>query len=225
MDLLLAIFDVIGTIAFAISGAVCAIRHRMDLFGVLFLAVITATGGGMLRDLIMGNIPPVMFRNPIYVFLATLTGLAVFLFTLFSRRADPSRLHRAGRVFEPFLFWSDTLGLAAFTVDGAMLGIASSHGDNLFFDTTLAFLTGVGGGLLRDLLCAQKPDIFTKHVYALASIIGGLAASLVIDLAGAKNTGMVTGFLLVILIRFLARHFRWNLPRISPSESDSSASS
>lgn len=216
MDMLLAIFDVIGTIAFAISGAVCAIRHRMDLLGVLFLSVITATGGGMMRDLIMGTTPPVMFRDPVYVLLAALTALPVFFLTA-KTRALPKKLHH---FFEDLLFWSDTLGLAAFTVDGALIGLRSDYGGSLFFVTTLAFLTGVGGGLLRDLLCARKPDIFTKHVYALASIAGGLLTAVLIDVFHQQNAGMVAGFGTVVLIRFLARHFRWNLPRIELGESN-----
>lgn len=209
---LLVIFDYFGTIAFAISGAITAVRHKMDIFGINMLAVTTATGGGMMRDIIMGNFPPQMFRNPIYVLTAAVTANILF-FILRIRHAKvlPQNI---SHVYEATLFWFDTLGLAAFTVDGAMIGIRSDYGSNLFLITALSFLTGVGGGLLRDILAGETPAIFRKHIYALASIAGGLFIG-ILSLAGIPgNISMACGFLAVLLIRYCARRFLWNLPKI-----------
>lgn len=209
---LLVIFDYFGTIAFAISGAITAVRHKMDIFGINMLAIITATGGGMMRDIIMGNLPPQMFRNPVYVLTAAVTANIVFL--ILRARRTKVLPQNISRVYETTLFWFDTLGLAAFTVDGAMIGIHSDFGGNLFLITALSFLTGVGGGLLRDILAGETPAIFRKHIYALASIAGGLFIG-ILSLAGLHDDiSMACGFLLVLLIRYCARRFLWNLPKI-----------
>ncbi|MGI6116929.1 MAG: trimeric intracellular cation channel family protein [Bilifractor sp.] len=208
MNLLIS-FDFCGTIAFAISGAITAIDHRMDIFGVNMLAITTATGGGMLRDIIMGNLPPVMFRNPVYVLGAAITANVVFLL---SRKWHHVPEHLT-YWYDLLLFWFDTVGLAAFTVDGALLGLDSRYGSNLFFVTVLAFLTGVGGGLLRDVFSGQVPYIFCKHVYAVASIAGGLLTGIFICAGVTRWIGTAAGFVTVILIRYLARKFEWNLPR------------
>ncbi|MGI6106325.1 MAG: trimeric intracellular cation channel family protein [Lachnospiraceae bacterium] len=220
----LVLFDFLGTIAFAISGAITAIRHRMDIFGVNILAVVTATGGGMLRDIIIGDFPPKAFRDPFYVLVSMATANAVFVFLYFRQG---KRLEKGGnekklpvsisQVYEETLFWLDTLGLGAFTVDGVIIGINAGKTDGLFFITFLGVLTGVGGGVLRDLLAGETPAIFVKHIYALAAISGGLLTAILYRISAPHSVCMISGFLAVLLIRWLARHFRWNLPRIGRS--------
>ena len=147
-EVLILIFDLVGTIAFAISGALVGVGKRMDLFGTIVLAVCTATGGGVLRDLMVGNIPPYMFRNPLFVGIAALVALVVF-FLVYLHTKMPKIL---STVYDKMLFWFDTLGLAAFTVDGVMVGIRKGYEDNVFLLVFLGFLTAVGGGTLRDVL-------------------------------------------------------------------------
>ena len=207
-EVLLLIFDLIGTIAFAISGALVGVGKRMDLFGTIVLAICTATGGGVLRDLMVGNIPPYMFRNPLFVGIAALVALVVF-FLLYLHTKMPKIL---SMVYDKMLFWFDTLGLAAFTVDGVMVGIRRGYGDNVFLLVFLGFLTAVGGGTLRDVLAGRIPDIFLKHIYAVAAIAGGMTLTLTRPL-GARIS-MILGFGVVIALRCLAAHYRWNLPRI-----------
>lgn len=207
-EVLLLIFDLIGTIAFAISGALVGVGKRMDLFGTIVLAVCTATGGGVLRDLMVGNIPPYMFRNPLFVGIAALVALVVF-FLLYLHTKMPKIL---SMVYDKMLFWFDTLGLAAFTVDGVMVGIRRGYEDNAFLLVFLGFLTAVGGGTLRDVLAGRIPDIFLKHIYAVAAIAGGMTMTLTRFL-GARIS-MILGFGVVIALRCLAAHYRWNLPRI-----------
>ena len=207
-EALVVVFDLIGTIAFAISGALVGVNKKMDLFGTLVLAVSTACGGGVIRDLIVGSIPPAMCRNPMYMGIASLVAAVVF-FLVYLHTKMPERL---APVYDKLLFWFDTLGLAAFTVDGVMVGIRCGYGDNVFLLVFLGFLTAVGGGTLRDVLADRIPDIFLKHIYAVAAIAGALLLTLTRPLG--DNPSMILGFSLVIALRCLAAHYRWNLPRI-----------
>ena len=207
---LLFLFDLIGTIAFAISGAFVAIGKEMDIFGVNVLAVTTACGGGLMRDLIIGSTPPQMFRNPFFVIVAVVVANVVFLL-MFLHRHMPRKV---AVLYDSMLFWFDTLGLAAFMVDGVMAGMAIGYGDNAFLICFLGFITAVGGGALRDVLAGRMPDIFRKHIYAVAAIAGAILMVAVMRLFGSQQMAMVSGFLLVLILRKLAAHYRWNLPKV-----------
>jgi uncharacterized membrane protein YeiH len=117
-------------------------------------------------------------------------------------------------IYDKGLFISDTLGLAAFMVDGVMIGANFGYEDDLFLLVFLGFITGVGGGVLRDVLSNQMPAIFVKHVYALPVIVGGIVMVIMHDLMHTWSAAMVISFALVILLRFMARHFLWNLPKV-----------
>ena len=211
---LLFLFDLIGTIAFAISGAFVGIRKEMDIFGVNVLAVTTACGGGLMRDLIIGSIPPQMFRNPFFVMVAIVVANVVFLLMYLHRHMP----RKVVPLYDKLLFWFDSLGLAAFTVDGVMAGIAMGYGDNVFLICFLGFLTAVGGGALRDVLAGQTPDIFRKHIYAVAAIAGAVLMAGLLRLIGSQQIAMVGGFLQVPVLRYLAARFLWNLPKVKMEE-------
>ncbi len=202
--------DLVGTIAFAISGGMAAVRKNMDIFGVNILAVITATGGGMFRDIVIGKVPPLMFQNPAYVAIAVITANILFCF-LYSRRTLPM----PAKWGESLLFWFDTLGLAAFTVDGVFAGIRAGHGEKLFLITFLGVVTGVGGGALRDICADEMPQIFVKHVYAMASVAGALATACMWRWTGTENLPAFFGAGTVILLRYTAAKRKWNLPRLN----------
>ena len=201
--------DFVGTVAFAISGAMVAARKNMDIFGVNMLAVLTATGGGMIRDIIIGRTPPVIFLNPSYVLIAVLTANILFL-VLYSRKSLPL----SQRVGEQLLFWFDTLGLAAFTVDGVFAGVQAQHGDKLFLIAFLGVMTGVGGGALRDIFADEMPQIFVKHVYAVASVAGAVVTGLFWRITAEENIAVAAGALTVIALRYEAVRHHWNLPRL-----------
>lgn len=203
--------DLIGTVAFAISGSMTAVEQGMDLFGILILALTTATGGGFIRDLTIGSLPPVVFRNPVYMILSFLTAGIVFLVLKFQSLRPHSE--RVRLVYEKTLLVTDSLGLAAFTVDGVCAGLAQTD-TNLFLAVFLGVTTGVGGGILRDLFAGKKPYVFVKHVYALASLAGAVAAY-VLPRYMDSGISIMISFGIIILIRYLAAHFRWDLPRIS----------
>ncbi len=207
-DMFMFVMDLMGTVAFAFSGTMLAVKKRMDVFGVSILALTTAVGGGVIRDLIIGQIPPVTFRNPIYALAAVMTANVIFwvLYVVRKRREKPRFLMAH---YERLLFWMDTLGLAAFTVEGTMAGV----GNGWFLMIFVGVLTGVGGGVLRDMMAGETPSIFVKRVYACASLAGA-AATVCLGSWLGREAAMVTGFLLILVIRFLAAHFRWDLPRI-----------
>ena len=202
--------EIIGTVAFASSGAMVAVRKKLDLFGIIVLGVITAVGGGMLRDLMIGNIPPNMFRNPVYVFAAFLT--VMILFVLF--RLRPSLL--SGRYIEQYekiMNILDAIGLGAFTVTGIDTGVEAGYGSYHFLIIFLGVITGIGGGILRDIMAGETPYVLKKHIYACASIAGACLYTLFLEYT-RSDLAMVVSALLVIAIRMLARHYRWDLPKI-----------
>ena len=201
------ITEIIGTVAFAFSGSIIGIRRKMDVFGVIILGEFTAVGGGAIRDILLGLFPPMLFRNPVYVTVAFVTSLTVFCFVY---RWQSKLTNRSMDKFMPYLDFCDSIGLAAFTVVGADTAIANGFVDNSFLVVFVATLTGVGGGVLRDLMAGITPVIFRKQIYALASIIGGI---FYVNVRRYSTTyAIFTAFFLVILIRALARKFRLDLP-------------
>lgn len=204
------IVEIIGTIAFASSGAMVAVRKRLDLFGIIVLGVITAVGGGMLRDLMIGNIPPNMFRNPVYVLAAFLTVLVLFL--LF--RCWPFLLgSRYIEGYEKIMNILDAIGLGAFTVIGIDTGVEAGYGDYHFLIIFLGVITGIGGGILRDIMAGETPYVLKKHIYACASIAGACLYVVLLQVT-RSDSAMIGSALLVVVIRILASHFRWDLPGI-----------
>ena len=205
--------EMTGTVAFAISGAMLAIERRLDLFGVVFLGVVTAIGGGVLRDLLLGQVPPLAFLNSIYFLVSALTALVVFAAALLLRRRRGTSLPSNSSLLNVF----DAAGLGIFSVIGVQNTVAAGFGDNLFLCLFLGMTTGVGGGALRDVLSGSTPAILRKHVYALASLAGALCYYLLRTRFPAGSIAVST--LLVILLRVLASRYRWTLPRIPPPES------
>lgn len=202
------IIEVIGTIAFASSGAMVAIKKELDLLGVIVLGVTTAVGGGMLRDIILGNVPPGLFTKPIYVITAFLTVMALFMVVRLNQKILESRYITA---YEKMMNIFDAVGLAAFTVTGIDTAVLAGYEDYHFLSVFLGVLTGVGGGLLRDIMAGQTPYILRKHVYASASIAGAICYVFLADWM-TGDASMIISAVLVILIRLLATRYCWNLP-------------
>lgn len=201
--------ELAGTIAFAASGAMVGINCGMDIFGVCVLGVVTAVGGGMTRDIILGNVPGALMR-PVYVSIAIVTALIVFLVLYFKRNLLQGKV---GVLYDRVMMVMDAVGLGIFTVVGVTTGISNGHLDNTFLLTFLGTLTGVGGGLLRDMMAGVPPYIFVKHIYACASVAGALSCVWIYRGFG-QIPAMIVSSALVVMIRFLAAHYRWNLPRV-----------
>ena len=216
------IMDFVGTIAFAVSGAMVAIEKEMDLFGIMILALVTATGGGFIRDLTIGSIPPMVFRDPIYMILSFITAIVVFLIVLWIRKhqnfTSPQKKAKLSASYQKLLLITDSLGLAAFTVDGVFAGrqLPAPNNTNAYLGIFLGVITGVGGGMLRDIFAAQKPYIFVRHIYAVASLAGAFAAAF-LPIVISDRKAQTVSFLLILVIRYLAAHYKWNLPRVPAS--------
>lgn len=206
MDTLILVIELLGTFSFAASGALTAIRKNMDIFGVCILALTTAVGGGVIRDLILGNTPPNTFRDPIYALVALGTALILFL------PGIRKLLMRSPAAFERCMFWMDAAGLGIFTV--VAIRVAHTHMQNpsYFLLIFVGMVTGVGGGVLRDILAGDTPYIFVRHVYASASLVGAILCSLLWEQVGALPA-MLLSAAVVVLIRALSRYYNWNLPK------------
>lgn len=205
MQTFVFILEIIGTIAFAVSGAMTALKKNMDIFGVAILGLTTAVGGGVVRDIILGITPPTMFTKPVYAAVAGLVSIIVFIPVI--RRV----LTRNHRLYDLIMLTMDSLGLGIFTVMGISTAYSVSSTFNLFLLVFVGVITGVGGGLMRDIMAGNTPYIFVKHIYACASIAGALVCALLWQPSGAAMA-MFAGAVVVIIIRFLAAHFKWSLP-------------
>lgn len=192
------VFEMLGTIAFAISGAMVGIRNKMDILGVVVLGMTTAVGGGIIRDLIIGITPPLAFQEPVYALVAIAVSLLVFL---------PPVRNRID-LDDALLNLVDAIGLGVFTVTGVKAGM--SYG-SLFLQVFLGVLTGVGGGVLRDVFANEKPMIFVRHFYAVASMCGALLCALLYPVN--ENAALLSGILIIIVLRILAAKFKWHLPK------------
>ena len=207
MELFVTILELIGTVAFAASGALIAMKKHMDLLGIIVLGVITAIGGGILRDLILGITPPLAFRDPTCALVAIATS--ILLFIPYIRRP---LLHRE-RLFDFVMLIMDSVGLGVFTVMGIWNALLFDPDRSIFLLLLVGVLTGVGGGMLRDILAGQTPYILVKHIYASASIAGALSCALLLRLL-PDYLALLIGILVVLTIRLLAAHYRWNLPSV-----------
>ncbi len=212
-ELFILITDIIGTVAFAVSGAMAGIRKKMDIFGVNILALLTATGGGIVRDVITGSTPPQAFRNPFFVIIAAIAANITFVFVYWKHKRNKDVSEKTKTIYDIVFFWFDTLGLAAFTAEGVHTGLLGPYADNAFLVIFLGVATGVVGGVLRDVLSLEMPVIFVKHIYACASIIGAAVVYIFYCVTGSSEAAMLAGFFFVCVIRFCAAHFGWNLPK------------
>ena len=202
--------EMAGTVAFAASGAMVGVERTMDIFGVSVLGVVTAVGGGMIRDIVLGIIPPNVFTNPVYALVATITSCVVFLVFYWKRQLLEGHMRLT---YDRVMLVMDSIGLGIFTVVGVNTGIRSGYMDNVFLLVFLGTITGVGGGLMRDMMAGVPPYIFVKHIYACASIVGAVVCVYMNRFVGNVEAMMVACFV-IILIRYLAAHYRWNLPRL-----------
>lgn len=205
------IAEVIGTIAFAVSGAMIAIDRGLDLFGVVFLAITTALGGGTIRDIFLGHFPPRMFYSYQYLLISAVCAFGVFALTYFRRTRNLSKRS----VFLKYVNIFDAIGLGIFSVIGVQVTVAAGYGDNAFLCIFLGMTTGCGGGIVRDLLSRETPYVLKKHIYAIASIIGSGIFYLMQMLPVEDAVEILLGAGSTILIRMLATHYKWNLPKIT----------
>lgn len=203
---MLLIFELIGTVSFAVSGAMTGLKKKMDLFGIAILGLITAVGGGVIRDLTLGLTPPATFRNPIYAIVALCTAIVIFI------PAVRRLIGRKQQLFDTVLLVMDSIGLGIFTVVGIQVAFSASHDYPPFLLIFVGMITGIGGGVLRDILAGDTPYIFVRHFYASASLIGAAVCLILWGWAG-ESVAMISGATVILILRLLAARFRWSLPR------------
>ena len=200
MNLLYSL-DLLGTAAFAASGALAGIRRDMDLFGVLVLGLVTATGGGTLRDLLLGDTPPFIFKDETYLYLSIIVSLMVFVF------------HRRMEFLQHPLLYFDAVGLGTFVVIGT--GKALDFRMGFIGSVMMGVMTATAGGMIRDILSTQVPLVLQKEVYASACLAGGVLLYLLNLTALPRNWALLIAALTVIVLRLLAIYHNWSLPRAS----------
>lgn len=210
---IIKIMEIIGTVAFAISGALVAVSSRMDIFGVIFVGCITAFGGGIIRDLLLGATPPAIFFNTSIFLVGFVTCILVFVIAYINRRKFDAFKEKIDTINNVF----DAIGLAAFSVIGSEAGYMHGY-SSWFIIIIVGMITGIGGGILRDVLIDKTPYVFKKHVYAVASILGSALYFLLRKYVDSSMLVTVLPLVLVFTIRMLATRFRWSLPKIDISE-------
>lgn len=199
----LLIADLLGVAVFAASGASAGVVKRLDLFGVGFVGFVAALGGGILRDLVIDTVPPLAFDDWRYPAVAALTAVLVFYL-----HPQLTRLRRV-------VLLLDAAGLGLFTVTGTLSALAA--GVPAVGACLIGMLSGIGGGLARDLLLGEIPIVLRREIYAVASLIGAVAVALLhfFDLATAASTAGAA--VLVFAIRVLALRRRWAAPTAEPA--------
>ncbi|MBL6458950.1 TRIC cation channel family protein [Belnapia sp. T6] len=196
--LLVRALDLVGTFVFAISGAALGVQRRMDLFGVLVLAFVTAVFGGITRDILIGAVPPASVGSWHSLALAVVAGLLVFRF---SGLID--------RLQHPVLFF-DAAGLGVFAVAGTQKALDA--GINWPMAAVLGMISGIGGGMVRDVLTAQVPTVLRADIYAVAALAGALVV-VVGSAVGLPSTAVaLTGIALCMFLRLMALYHGWRLP-------------
>jgi len=196
--ILLTVLDLGGTFVFAISGAVAAVRHRLDIFGVMVLAFAAGNAGGITRDVLIGAAPPAAIADLSYVSISILAGFIVFFWNSLITRLDHP------------VQWFDAIGLAFFAVAGAEKALV--HGLNPAMAALLGMLTGIGGGMLRDVLVNEIPVVLRADLYALAALAGASAVVVGHVLHVSPIVNAVVGGVLCFALRYMAIRHGWHLP-------------
>ncbi|MDF1517388.1 MAG: trimeric intracellular cation channel family protein [Lutibacter sp.] len=192
------VLDILGTIAFATSGALVAINKKMDPFGVFIISFVTAVGGGTLRDVLIGKQPVIWMNNITYIFLICISFIIAIIF------------RKKLRYLQKSLFLFDTIGLGIFTITGTEIGINANF--HPIISIALGTITACFGGVIRDILCNEVPVLFRKEIYATACILGSIAFIVLSHFNVDQTIIYVSTSLIVIAIRLVAVKYHLSLP-------------
>lgn len=213
-ELIYFIVEILGTIAFATSGAMVAISKKVDIFGVLVLSAITALGGGCIRDILIGTMPPRMFSDYRYVIVATIVALIVFVVAYIFR----DLYEKSQKTVDSVNNYIDALGLGIFTVTGVQVALETGYKTNAILAVCLGVITGIGGGVLRDVMLREIPFVLKKRIYALASIAGGVTYYYMSVSSSGRTKSIIVSVAVTFVIRLLATIFKLNLPKVKLRE-------
>lgn len=191
--------EMLGTAAFAVSGALAASRKRMDIFGFCVLALMPAVGGGTIRDIIIDRVPVFWVHDNRYVLVAIIAALVVFFAP-----------HRRPGIRREILVWADALGLALFAALGTEISLHYNTGPLVAI--MLGVTTAVTGGMIRDIICNEIPLVLSREIYATAAFAASLAFVAADSLAFSDNASLAVAVVTGLLVRGLAIVYNWSLP-------------
>ena len=200
------ILDLLGTMAFAISGALAAMNRKLDLFGIFIIAFVTAVGGGTLRDVLIGNTPVMWMENTLYIYIIGVVSILAIIFR--------NKIY----YLKTSLFLFDTIGLGVFTITGVEAGLQNNLDPIVCI--ALGAMTGTFGGVIRDILCNEIPVIFRREIYATASITGGLAFILLMSVGLNQDIIYIVTSLIVISIRLVVVKYKISLPTYNLTDTE-----
>ena len=202
----LLVLDLIGTFVFALSGAVVGVKRHLDIFGVLVLSFAAASAGGIMRDLLIDSVPPAAIRDWRYLAASMVAGLLIFIW--FPRSQRLSRVRNLVLLF-------DAAGLGLFAVSGTQKALG--HGLNPVMASLLGMLTGIGGGMVRDVLVAEIPNVLRSDLYAVAALAGAVVVVIGHQLNIAPAVAALLGAVICFGVRLFAIRRGWQLPVAHPS--------
>ncbi len=206
VNTLLVAFDLAGTFVFALSGGSAGVKHRLDLFGVLVLSFAAGNSGGIARDVMIGAVPPAAISDWRYIAVSMLAGLITFhWYRIINRLSSPVLVF-------------DAAGLALFAVSGAGKALAFQAGP--VAATLLGMLTGIGGGMMRDILVMEIPNVLRRELYAVAALIGAAVVVLGRMLHLPASAAAIAGAVLCFGLRFMAMRRGWQLPKSRPPQDE-----
>lgn len=197
---LIYVFDLFGTMAFAVTGAFKAIEHKSDIVGIIILSIITGVAGGTIRDIIIGKFPPNSISDPSYVMVSVASAIALFFLY--------PHLKKHWNLFLKF----DAIGLGVFSITGATFAY-NIFGLNFLAMTFAGILSAVGGGILRDAFVNEVPIIFVKELYAAASFVGVVVFFVLLVFGTPLYIASIVGIITITSLRLVAMKYNWNLPR------------
>jgi len=197
----LNIIDILGTFAFAVSGAFSAMERKLDPFGTLIIAFVTAIGGGTIRDVLVGNFPVNWLTNNVSILIIFASSVLAMLFASYLKQLATA------------LFVFDALGLGLFTIIGFEIGLKQGFGPGIC--VALGTISACFGGVIRDVLLNKVPLIFQKEIYALACVVGAIVYYLLYQVNINEDVSKIICILLIFLIRIIAVRYKLSLPQIS----------
>ncbi len=208
MSTVLTVIEIIGVLSFSISGALMAIDKENDFLGVVFLAIITSFGGGMLRDIFIGNTPPVFFKLFHLIIVSVITSTLVFLIaTVFKKQYVKNE-----KLVQAINNYLDAAGLGVFVISGARICMEAGF-ENPFLIIVMGMLSGTGGSMTRDIIMREVPALLRKHIYLMAALAGATIYYFLVRFGVSDVFAVPIGAVSIVIIRILATVFKWNMPK------------